>query len=49
MRVLMMEFTKNLYCPKLYLKRLNAELFVHSEVNANELGFSGLSPEIFSL
>ena len=26
--------------------RLNAELLVHSEVNANELGFSGLSPKI---
>ena len=25
---------------------LNAELLVHSEVNANELGFSGLSPKI---
>ena len=27
-------------------KRLNAELLVNSEVNANELGFSGLSPKI---
>ena len=26
--------------------RLNAELLVHSEVNANKLGFSGLSPKI---
>ena len=25
---------------------LNAELLVHSEVNANKLGFSGLSPKI---
>ena len=26
--------------------RLNGELLVYSEVNANELGFSGLSPKI---
>ena len=25
---------------------MNAKLFVHSEVNANKLGFSGLSPKI---
>ena len=25
---------------------LNVELLVHSEMNANELGFSGLSPKI---
>ena len=28
------------------LYRLNAGFLVHSEVNANELGFSGLSPKI---
>ena len=28
-------------------QRLNVELLVHSEVNANELGFSGLLPNIF--
>ena len=31
---------------KTKLQRLKAELLVHSEVNANELGFSGLSPKI---
>ena len=28
------------------VQRLNAQLFVHSEVNANELGFSCLSPKM---
>ena len=31
---------------KIRRKRLTADLLVHSEVNANELGFSGLSPKI---